>query len=371
LEAGICVKRKGRPKEQTVEAWGMVDSQPTGAHFDLRIYDDVVTRDTCDTDGMIEKTNEAYKDSQNTKTRGGRQWIVGTIWHYAETYHWIAEQGRIKPRLFSCTEEGNWPGTPVFMEYSELEERYIDQGPRVFGAQMLMDISQLANKSLQADWLVYYSRLDWKGMNVYILADPAKGKDKRHDYTAIVVLGLAADNNIYVLDWVRDKLSLSERFSMLQALHSKYHPIGVYYEEYGVQSDIQYFREKMQTLGYHFHLQKLGGKIKKDTRIERMVPDLSARRWLLPASCWKTNYEGKRIDVTSEFVTKEFLAYPYGEHDDLLDVCSRLYDIQERIYPEYRPDAAMVQFASQAAYENPDRWNPLEEESSWDIWGER
>ena len=32
-EKGIVVKRNGNPKEATVEAWGLVDGQPTASHF--------------------------------------------------------------------------------------------------------------------------------------------------------------------------------------------------------------------------------------------------------------------------------------------------------------------------------------------------
>ena len=43
---GIIVKRKGNPKESTVEAWGLVDGQPTSKHYGTRIYNDVVTRES-------------------------------------------------------------------------------------------------------------------------------------------------------------------------------------------------------------------------------------------------------------------------------------------------------------------------------------
>ena len=43
---GLVVKRRGNPKEATLEAWGLVDGQPTGKHFDVLHYDDVVTRES-------------------------------------------------------------------------------------------------------------------------------------------------------------------------------------------------------------------------------------------------------------------------------------------------------------------------------------
>jgi hypothetical protein len=58
-DEGITVKRKGNPKEATVEAWGLVDGQPTSKHFSKLVYDDVVTRESVTTPEMMAKTTDA------------------------------------------------------------------------------------------------------------------------------------------------------------------------------------------------------------------------------------------------------------------------------------------------------------------------
>lgn len=81
-DSGIVVKRKGNPKEATVEGHGLVDGQPTGAHFLLRVYDDVVTVDSVTSPEMVQKTTEAWALSDNLGARGetgmARSWHIGT-----------------------------------------------------------------------------------------------------------------------------------------------------------------------------------------------------------------------------------------------------------------------------------------------------
>lgn len=62
---GIVVQRRGNPKESTVEAWGLVDGQPTGKHFKLLIYDDVVTLESITSPEMIGKVTNAWALSLN------------------------------------------------------------------------------------------------------------------------------------------------------------------------------------------------------------------------------------------------------------------------------------------------------------------
>jgi hypothetical protein len=86
---GIIVRRKGNPKESTVEAWGLVDSSPVSKHFKLMVYDDVVTGESVSTPDMIAKTTTAWERSLALSTEGGAVRYIGTRWHQNDTYRQI------------------------------------------------------------------------------------------------------------------------------------------------------------------------------------------------------------------------------------------------------------------------------------------
>jgi predicted phage terminase large subunit-like protein len=170
-------------------------------------------------------------------------------------------------------------------------------------------------------------------LNVYIIVDPANTKKKRSDYTAIMVVGYGNDDNFYILDMIRDRLTLTEKARILMELHRQYKPLKVGYEVYGLQADIEHIKYIQQQETYNFHITELGGKVSKEDRIVKLMPLFEQHRIFLPDRCMKTNYEGMTVDLTQAFINEEFLAFPFGPHDDMLDCLSRILDDDLSVRP--------------------------------------
>ncbi len=331
-DEGITVKREGNPKEATIEAWGLVDGQPTSKHYRRMIYDDVVTRESVTTPEMMHKTTEALSLSFNLSAGKARRRFIGTRYHFNDTYREIMERGTVKPRLYPATIDGKVEGEPVFFTRELLAEKRRDMGPFVFGAQMLQDPTADDKQGFNKDWLRYASSPTWRPFNVAILVDPASSKKKGSDYTAMFALGFGADKNIYVLDMLRDRLSLTERADRLFEWHrhcqrmSGAPPMAVGYERYGLQADIEHFRDRMERENYRFDITELGGPMAKPDRIRRLIPWFERGRIFLPPKLTKTNYEGREVDLTQSFINDEYLPFPVGQHDDMLDALARFLE---------------------------------------------
>jgi phage terminase large subunit-like protein len=325
-DSGLVVQRKNNPKESTVEAWGLIDGQPTGRHYRLMVYDDVVVRDSVTTPDMIAKTTEQWELSLNLASENVRHRYIGTRWHFADTYGEMMRRQAVRPRIHPATEDGTPGGHPVLLTVGELSDRRRAMGPWSFASQMLLNPVADEISGFKVEWLQTHDSAEPGGLNVYILVDPANAKKKSSDYTAVWVIGLGQDENYYALDMYRDRLSLTQRADLVFRLAKKWRPLSVGYESYGMQADIQHIRDRMNRENYHFTIAELGGKLSKPDRIRRMVPVFEQKRVYLPVSCWKTNYEGRTEDLVDSFINHEYRSFPASLHDDMLDALARILD---------------------------------------------
>lgn len=361
LDDGIIVKRSGNPKEATIEAWGMVDGQPTSKHFALRVYDDVVTRESVTTAEQIQKTTDAWELSQNLGMPGGesRSWHIGTRYSYADTYQTLLNRGAVIPRIYPATHDGTMHGKPVFLAASEWEKKKRDESTYTIACQQLQNPLSGANTAFREEWLRRYE-IRPLTLNVAILCDPASSKNKDSCRTAFAVLGIDHAGNKYLLDGAAHRMSLTERWTMLKTLRAKWirqpgvQVVRVGYERYGMQSDVEHFREMQRIEKQHaFHIEELNwpreGPGSKDDRIQRLEPDLRNWRFFLPYEGEPTRLQRDAIQSGQGFLVakpivrldedkraynlcdylihSEYLMFPATTAKDLLDAMSRIYDM--------------------------------------------
>ena len=289
IARGITVKRKGNPKEATVEAHGLIDGQPTSRHFDLHVYDDMVTQDYI-TEEMIKKTTERWEMADNLGShRGVRKWMPGTRYHFADTYGVVIDRGSMKPRIHPATDNGKLDGTPVFLSEARWEQIKRDQRSTV-SAQCLLNPIAGNEATFNSTMLRPYDVFP-AVMNVYILVDPSKGNSQRSDRTAIAVIGIDQGGNKYLLDGYRHRMKLSDRFQYVTNLKAKWekHPgvqhVKVGWERYGKDAEIEAIKDMQQRERNVFKIEELNtprqGAHSKNDRIERLEPDFRLGRFLL------------------------------------------------------------------------------------------
>lgn len=341
-DEGLTVKRKTNPKEATIEAWGLVDGQPTSKHYKLMVYDDVVTRESVTTPDMIGKVTEAWELSRNLGSETAKTRYIGTRYHFNDTYKTIMDRG-VKPRIYPATQDGSIEGEPVLLTREKLDEKYRDMGPYTFGCQMLQNPKADETQAFKVEWLRHYETMRRDGQNVCIVVDAASEKKKTSDYTSIWVIGFNGDQNIYALDILRDRLNLKQRAAALFDMHKKYKPNDVGYERYGMMADVEFMHSEMERVNYRFNISELGGQMPKNDRIRRLMPYFEQTRIWLPKICYRTDYQGISQDLTRSFTEEEYKAFPVGLHDDMLDSLARIFDLYPNGLPF--PDTTAVDWS--------------------------
>lgn len=234
--------------------------------------------------------------------------------------------------------------------------------------QYLQEPAPIGGGEFKENWINYYSDggVKPRTMNICILCDASAGseinkrKKKTSDYTAMMVVGLAPDNNMYLLDLVRDRLNPTERVETLFILHRKWNDLGgkppkVGYEKYGMMSDTHYIQERQKQDGYRFPLIELGGKVPKETRIRRLIPDMQQGRWWFPANLMYADSEGRTFDLIRELVYSELAVFPMARWDDMSDALSRVYSEEMgMVFPRVKQSENQKMIASAYPQETED-----------------
>lgn len=361
----FTVKRKNRKKESTVQGYGLINQQPTGYHFDLLIYDDVVTPASVLTEAQNNKTYELWKMSLNTGSGDTyKVRIIGTYYSLRDTYFSILnpnyENGvtggsKYTLRKYPCMNDGR----PVLYSEEFIEMKRMTMIGFVFASQMMCDPQESSKFRFLLEWIpgfVEQSMIEEKkdDYNFYVIVDPANTKKKESDNTAMVVIATSADRKYYVPDIICTKLNPSERRDTLFSLirrwtNSKRKPV-VFYEMNSMSSDITMINEKMKSDSFYFEIHaastkprirqdsRMTGEPVKASRIMALEPLFRQGRIVFMNTTWNKSWMGSVENTTALFINNEYVNWPFLKHDDVLDALSRIADLDTGVMISF-PDS--------------------------------
>jgi phage terminase large subunit-like protein len=234
----------------------------TGMHFDIAVLDDVVVQENAYTEEGRRKVQSQYSLLSSIEAGDAKEWVVGTRYHprdlYNDMLNMVEQQYDEEENLvgeFSIYEvferpiesmgdgsgeflwprqqrkDGKWFGFNRSI-WSRKKGKYLDQ--MQFRAQYYNDPSDPDSRPVDYEDFNYFDkkfltqsggRWHYKGrmLNVVAAIDFAYSKRKRADFTAIVVVGIDAENNFYVLDIHRFQTdSIQDYFNELLAASNRW-----------------------------------------------------------------------------------------------------------------------------------------------------
>lgn len=250
-------------RDATVCAVGMT-TNIVGLHCDLMVLDDIVTAENAYTETGREMVKTKYSLLASIEGADARELVVGTRYHPLDVY---SEMMGAKVEIFDA-EDNVVDETPLYDVFERVVE---DSASRVgsgeflwprlqrrdgkwFGfnrevlakkraqyrdktqyyAQYYNDPNDATNAPIKPEWFQYYDpaklhlrdgRWTYDGfrLNVFAAMDFAYSMAKRADFTTIAVVGIAADQQVFVLDLDRFKADLiSDHFDHLLKMYQKW-----------------------------------------------------------------------------------------------------------------------------------------------------
>jgi len=255
------LRREENVRDPSIFTGGLTTSL-TGLHCDIAILDDVVVFENAYTEEGRTKVKSQYSLLSSIEGTNAQEWVVGTRYHTKDLYNDLIQ---MQEDIYEPS--GDKVGTePIYETYQQQVEelgdgsgdflwprqqrkdgkwfgfdrqilakkrgQYLDKGQ--FRAQYYNDPTDPDNVPVSSDKFQYYERKFlkqengfwyYKGarLNLYASIDFAFSLRKTADYTAIVVIGIDALGNIYVIDIDRFKTDrIKEYFDHLFALSSKW-----------------------------------------------------------------------------------------------------------------------------------------------------
>ena len=163
-----------------------------------------------------------------------------------------------------------------------------------------------------------------KPVEIYTGVDPASSLSSRADYFVIATIAIDSANNKYIIDMYRNRISPAEQPAKIIEIFKNFKPRRVKIETVGYQEALRTaVREIMREENIYIPGLESGVK-PRNSKSERLLS-------LVPLFAKGTFYF-RAEDIKAQ---QEFLSYPKGKHDDVMDA---IWTALDRAKPCRRKD---------------------------------
>lgn len=352
------LRKKENVRDPSIFTGGLTTSL-TGLHCDIAVLDDVVVYENAYTGEGRNKVKSQYSLLSSIEGAEAKEWVVGTRYHPADLYNDLLQMTEdlyddngekigedniyeifekpvedrgdgtgqfLWPR--SQRKDGKWFGFDMKI-LAKKRGQYLDKGQ--FRAQYYNDPSDPDNVPVSSDKFQYYEQkhvredngyLFYKDrrLNVFAAVDFAFSLGKRADYTAIVVIGIDSENNVYVLDIDRFRTDrISDYFEHILHLSNKWSFRKLRAETTVAQMAIvKQLKELIKQHGLSISIDEFRPNKNQGNKQERISSVLEPRYDNL--SIW--HYRGGNTQILEEELSSR-----NPPHDDVIDALASVVDM--------------------------------------------
>ncbi len=261
IEIDHPLRKEEGIRDPTVFTGGLTTSL-TGFHADVVALDDVVVFENAYTREGREKVKSQYSLLNSVASTDAEEWVTGTRYEPRDLYGDLIqmEMDKFDPQgnvigtvpvyeVFERQVEGIGDGSGAFLwprqqRYdgkwfgfnqeilAQKRAKYLDR--RQFRAQYYNDPNDVTDAPIDRGHFQYYNKqfltrqdgvwsYQGRRLNIFASIDFAFSMSKKADFTALVVIGMDFEKNIYVLDIARIKTDkISEYYKLILDYHVKW-----------------------------------------------------------------------------------------------------------------------------------------------------
>lgn len=321
-------KRTIIKKEATVTALG-ASGAVISKHFDVIIGDDLVGLENARTERQRVNLKEWFYSSLfPTLEPDGEIHILGTRYNPLDLYEDLIKSGSYSVNIQRAIQTEGGKESSLWEDKFSLEKLKqirADSGKIIFNMQYQNDTELAKGKIFKAQYFRYYEEYklnhdfqtakvliknaegieQWIKVRVYMGADLAisESENSNNDYFVLMMIGVDDDRNVYVLEYIKDRLSFNNQLNTIISYGRDKYPMV---ERIGVET-VAYQKSLAQELRRLSLLPIININTSKD-KVTRAM-----RR--------SANFENGKVFFREGMDDLEecLLLFPEVDHDDLFD----------------------------------------------------